>query len=71
VSEPSALTHMRIEEAAERLGVAPRVLSNALTDRKLDSSRCPIVEGQRLIAVDYLPTIAGMLPWLACFERKD
>lgn len=58
MSENSFLS---VGEAAESLDVAPRVISNAIYDRKLDVDRCPIVAGRRLIPRNYLPEIAAIL----------
>jgi hypothetical protein len=52
---------LSVGEAAEALNVAPRAISNALYDRKLDLARCPKVAGRRLIPKDYLPSIAAVL----------
>ena len=52
---------LSVGEAAEAIQVAPRAISNALYDRKLDVRRCPIVAGRRLIPRDYLAEIAEVL----------
>lgn len=52
---------LSVGEAAERINVAPRTISNALYDRKLDVARCPIVAGRRLIPSAYLDEIARIL----------
>jgi hypothetical protein len=52
---------LSVGEVAEEINVPPRVITNALYDRKLDVSRCPIVAGRRLIPRDYLPEIARIL----------
>ncbi len=52
---------LSVGEAAEAIQVTPRAISNALYDRKLDVSRCPIVAGRRLIPRDYLPEIAAVV----------
>lgn len=49
---------MSVSEAAERLGVKPRVLSDAFYDGRLDESRCPIVGKTRVIPAAYLESIA-------------
>jgi hypothetical protein len=41
--------------------VEPRVLTNLFYQRRLDSHRCPIIGGRRLIPHDYLPVILRTL----------
>ncbi len=54
-------TFLSVGQAAESLGLAPRAISYALYDRKLDVTRCPMVSGRRMIPVDYLPEIERIL----------
>jgi hypothetical protein len=46
-------------EVGLRLGVSvpPRVISDALYQRRLDRARCPIVGKQHVIPEDYMPEV--------------
>jgi hypothetical protein len=52
-----------VRSIAERRGVEvpPTKLSNLFYQRKLSSSRCPVVCGVRRIPADYLPAIEAVL----------
>ena len=52
------MSHLSVSEAARRLGVRPRDISDLLYSRRLDDDRCPVVAGRRLLPADYLPAIA-------------
>lgn len=52
---------LSVSEAAKRLRVAPRLLSDLLYWGKLDGRLCPIVAGRRLVPVSYLPAIRAVL----------
>jgi hypothetical protein len=61
-------------EASRRTGksIPPRVISDLLYARKLDSDRCPIIAGRRLIPADYLEEVLRVLDsWSRCQERKE
>jgi len=60
------MDHVWVAEAARRLqasgaDVKPREISDLFWSGKLDSSRCPLVGGRRMIPLDYLPTVAEVL----------
>ena len=60
------MTHVWVAEAARRLqasgeDVKPREISDLFWSGKLDSSRCPLIGGRRMIPLDYLPTVAAIL----------
>lgn len=63
--------YISVGEAAKRLGVKTRDISVPLYDGRLDSDRCPLIAGRRLVPVDYLPGIEfemrrlGRLPSMA------
>ena len=46
---------------ADRLGVAPRVISNLFYGRRLRCDLCPIVGGRRLIPENYVEFVAAEL----------
>jgi len=46
---------------ARRLGIPPRKISDQFYSRALDDSRCPIVDGRRLIPETYVPEIKRLL----------
>ena len=50
-----------VSEAAHRLDLRPRVISDAYCARELDDSLCPIIGRVRLIPEGYLRTIARLL----------
>jgi hypothetical protein len=51
-----------VSEAASRIaGARPKDISDLFYLRKLDSGRCPVVGGRRLIPEDYLPEIERVL----------
>jgi hypothetical protein len=52
---------LSVSEAARKLKVAPRVVSDLLYQRLLDVERCPIVGGTRIIPADYLPEMAAVI----------
>jgi hypothetical protein len=64
---PELLT---VRDAAVRLGVRPRDISDLFYSRRLDVDRCPVIGDRRLIPIDYLSGIqielrrAGKLPQL-------
>lgn len=51
-------TLFSITEVADKIGCRPRDISDLFYQRKLDAKRCPLKAGRRLIASDYVPTIA-------------
>jgi hypothetical protein len=57
-----------VSDAARRLGVPPRAISDLFYSRRLNDHRCPIIGGRRLIPREYLAEIeaalraAGRLP---------
>jgi hypothetical protein len=53
--------YLSIGEAARRIGARPKDLSDAFYLRKLDTERCPVVGGRRLIPEDYLPEMEQIL----------
>ena len=61
------MSHVNVGDAAalieEQYGVScsPTMLSNMLYRRQLDTRRCPIQGGRRLIPLDYLTRIAEAL----------
>jgi hypothetical protein len=54
-------SHLSVGEAADELGCSPKVLSDMLYRRTLDTRRCPVVHGRRQIPRDYLPRIVAEL----------
>jgi hypothetical protein len=52
---------LSVGEAADEIGVKPRMISDLFYARQLSAERCPIVAGRRLIPRDYLPEIAAVL----------
>lgn len=61
---------LAITEVAERrdVNVAPRVISDAFYQGRLDRSKCPVVGGRRLIPLDYLPELKSVLTSLGKME---
>lgn len=54
-------TFLSVSEAARRLGVRPKDISDAFYQRRLRDDLCPIIAGRRLIPDDYLEQIAHTL----------
>lgn len=54
-------TFLSVSEAARRLGMRPKDISDAFYQRRLRDDLCPIVAGRRLIPDDYLEQIARTL----------
>ena len=52
---------LSVSEAANEIGAVPRDITNSFYSRRLDTKRCPIVAGRRLIPRDYLPELAAEL----------
>jgi hypothetical protein len=51
-----------VSEAARRLGVPPRTISDLFYQRKLDGSKCPVMGGRlRVIPEEYLEVIRRVL----------
>jgi hypothetical protein len=50
-----------LSDAAQRLGVRPKVLCDLLWTRAIDVDRCPLIGRTRAIPVDYLPQIRAVL----------
>jgi hypothetical protein len=50
-----------VSAEAERLGLPPRVISDLFYARKLDTKRCPIIGGRRLIPVEYRAELEATL----------
>ncbi len=50
-----------ISRLSRRWNIPPRKISDLFYSRKLDDSRCPIIDGRRLIPADYVPEIERML----------
>jgi hypothetical protein len=50
-----------VSGAARRLGRRPREISDAFYQGKLDDQRCPLIDGRRMIPLDYLPIIEQVL----------
>jgi hypothetical protein len=53
--------YISVGEAADELSVRPRLLSDMFYGRQLNTERCPVVAGRRLIPRDYLPEIAEVI----------
>lgn len=53
-----AFSLLFVGTVAERLGVAPHVITYLFRRQRLDGKRCPVVSGRRLIPEDYLGEIA-------------
>lgn len=53
--------YLSVSEAARRLGVAPRKISDAFYRRELNDALCPIVANRRLIPESYLSQLAVVL----------
>jgi hypothetical protein len=52
---------LTVSEAARRLGVRPRDISDLFYQRRLSDELCPVASGRRLIPLEYLPVIAAAL----------
>jgi hypothetical protein len=52
---------LSLSQAARRLGVPPRALSDAFYQGLLRDDLCPHFAGRRVIPLEYLPVIAGVL----------
>ena len=50
-----------VKEAARRLGVKPRSISDLFYKCELREDLCPVMSGRRLIPEDYLPVIEAAL----------
>ncbi|MDP1797624.1 MAG: hypothetical protein Q8K78_09090 [Planctomycetaceae bacterium] len=46
---------------ARRYGCKPRDISDLFYGRILDESRCPVIQGRRLIPPDYIPVVEQVL----------
>lgn len=55
------MTSLSVSDAARRLNVRPRDISDLFYRRALRDDLCPIVAGRRLIPEDYLDSIAQAL----------
>lgn len=62
--------YLSVGQAADRLGVPPRAITSAFYDRKLDTDRCPLMAGRRMIPIDYLDGIAFELRRLGKLPRE-
>ena len=61
-SEVSAVPNfLTVSQAARRLNVAPKKISDAFYARKLDDQVAPVVVGRRMIPESYLAKIAETL----------
>jgi len=60
-----------ISGLARRLGIAPRKISDQFYSRRLSDQICPIVDGRRLIPVDYVSTVEGVLRERGCLDVGD
>lgn len=54
-------TPATISGLARRWGIPPRRISDRFYSREFDDSRCPIVDGRRIIPADYVPEIERVL----------
>ena len=50
-----------VGDVGRRLGVSPRVITDAFYKRRLSEEHCPIISGRRLIPDDYIPIIIMVL----------
>lgn len=55
------LSHVTVSEAARRIGVRPRDISDLIYNRVLRDDIMPIITGRRMIPVSYLPQIVAAL----------
>jgi hypothetical protein len=55
------MEYLCVSEAARRMGVRPRDISDMFYRRQLRDDLCPIVAGRRLIPESYLDTIEVVL----------
>jgi hypothetical protein len=53
--------YLSVSDAARRLGVRPRNISDLFYQRRLSDEVCPVIGGRRLIPLDYLPIIQAAL----------
>lgn len=56
-----APVYYSVGEAARRIGVTPRIISDLLYARKIGVDCCPVVAGRRLISAHYLAEIERAL----------
>ena len=52
---------LSVSDVARRLGIAPKVISDAFYARRLDEARAPLVAGRRVIPEDYVDEVAEIL----------
>lgn len=57
--------YLTVSEAAAKLNVTPRAISDAIYSRRVDGTEYPIVGGRRMIPVEKLPELRALL------KRKD
>jgi hypothetical protein len=55
------MDYLSISQAADELGVKPRVISDLLYARDLELNRCPVFAGRRVIEKNYLPALRRVL----------
>jgi hypothetical protein len=62
---------LTVGEVSQRTGVAPRVISAMIYNRKLDVTRCPLVSGRRMIRADYLPEVERVLRSIRMAQARE
>ena len=50
-----------ISRLSRRWNIPPRKISDRFYSRELDDSRCPIIDGRRIIPAEYVPEIERVL----------
>jgi len=53
--------YLTVSDAARRLNVRPRAISDLFYQRQLGDDECPIIGGRRLIPMSYLVAIEAAL----------
>jgi hypothetical protein len=61
VNEESVMGFTTVSELADKLGVRPRDISDALYQRRVDVSCIPLVSGRRVIPREQIPAIRRAL----------
>ncbi|MSR58422.1 MAG: hypothetical protein EXS05_12345 [Planctomycetaceae bacterium] len=64
-------TPLTVSAVARRFGVPPRSISDLFYRRKLSDTVCPVVEGRRMIPLEYLPTVERVMQEVGVLKTAE
>lgn len=55
------MNFLSITQAADAIGVRPRIISDLIYARAVDLARCPMFGNRRIVEASYLPALRQLL----------